>query len=173
MKEIIMTPVSVEDVDFILQLIGNKKVTRYMNGMIADKEGLMQWLSKLSKNDHEMIVRLADSGERIGECSLTVSDDGMTGEIGYMLHPEYWDQGYGTETVRKLIESAAELGLTGLTALTSPKNAASVRVLEKHGFVKMSIGWMIDADQMTLENARVDYFVLNDLRNDKQTETEK
>ena len=41
---------------------------------------------------------IRNGGQATGECSIDAS-----GEIGLMLLPEYWRQGFGTGTVRELI----------------------------------------------------------------------
>jgi ribosomal-protein-alanine N-acetyltransferase len=56
-------------------------------------------------------------------------------EIGYVFHRDYWNQGYGTETVALLNQFAFEtLKLHKLHARVVEANAGSVRIIEKNGF---------------------------------------
>ncbi len=58
-------------------------------------------------------------------------------EIGYMFNEAYWNMGYATEAVDKLLEMGlVKWGLHKVEAEIHPGNAASMRVVEKLGFVK-------------------------------------
>ena len=58
-------------------------------------------------------------------------------EIGYMVgKKEYWGQGIATDTVSLLVNYAFNrLGLSKLNACALKANVASIKVLEKNGFV--------------------------------------
>ncbi|MGB3546060.1 MAG: GNAT family N-acetyltransferase [Saprospiraceae bacterium] len=56
-------------------------------------------------------------------------------EIGYTLAPAARGRGFGTELVRLLIGKARTQGAMQLIAHVLPDNAASIRVLEKNGFL--------------------------------------
>jgi RimJ/RimL family protein N-acetyltransferase len=87
------------------------------------KEGFGDWA----------IVRLED-GTILGECGLTRVPEQGGIEIGYMLGPEHWGQGYATEAATAVMRYALdELKLERLIALTRPENARSIRVLAKLG----------------------------------------
>lgn len=57
-------------------------------------------------------------------------------EIGYWIGRPYWGRGYATAAVALLIEEARRRGIERLTAEVFPNNLASMRVLEKSGFVR-------------------------------------
>ncbi|MCG1028999.1 GNAT family N-acetyltransferase [Virgibacillus halodenitrificans] len=58
-------------------------------------------------------------------------------ELGYELHPNYWNQGIITEAARSVLNYAfSELALVRMGAVTYPQNIASIAVLEKLGFQK-------------------------------------
>jgi RimJ/RimL family protein N-acetyltransferase len=57
------------------------------------------------------------------------------GEIGFVLHPQYWNQGYITEAAKAVIVYAMDvLELKRLTYCHFPENNASKRVCEKLEF---------------------------------------
>lgn len=57
------------------------------------------------------------------------------GEIGFVLHPDYWNQGLITEAAKAVIIYAMEiLELKRLTYCHFPDNVSSKRVCEKLGF---------------------------------------
>jgi len=56
-------------------------------------------------------------------------------EIEYMLLPQYWNMGFGTELAGMLVESARMSGIySELTAVTDPGNIPSKKVLLRNGF---------------------------------------
>ena len=132
--------ITAEDADFMMRLITDRKVTRFIPGMIQDREMLISWIQSLGTTDHEYIVEIEGTDELIGECSLTEQDE--TGEIGFMLLPKYWHQGYGTEVVNSLIEQALAMKTKELTATTDERNRAAICLLQSCGFKKEKSGWM-------------------------------
>jgi [ribosomal protein S5]-alanine N-acetyltransferase len=55
-------------------------------------------------------------------------------EIGYRLHPDYWNRGLATEAARAVRRYAFEvLKLERVISLIHPENHASRRVTEKTG----------------------------------------
>jgi [ribosomal protein S5]-alanine N-acetyltransferase len=60
----------------------------------------------------------------------------VSGEIGYWLGEKYWGRGIVTDAVRAVTQYAfREFDLTRIFALPFADNAASIRVLEKAGYV--------------------------------------
>lgn len=56
-------------------------------------------------------------------------------ELGYMLVPKFWNQGYASEVTQTLTQYAFEqLQIHAISACTDFNNYASIRVLEKLGF---------------------------------------
>jgi len=57
-------------------------------------------------------------------------------EVGYIMHPDYWGQGYMAEALAATINFAFEdYGLAKIRAITETSNAASIRLLKCCGFV--------------------------------------
>ncbi|OPZ44127.1 MAG: Acetyltransferase (GNAT) family protein [Euryarchaeota archaeon ADurb.BinA087] len=60
--------------------------------------------------------------------------------IGYSVLGEYWNRGYATEAVRHLIPVILDSpGIRRILATTYPEMTASIRVLEKNGFIPAGI----------------------------------
>ena len=173
MKKVLLRKLTVNDVDDLLLIARNPDVTRYIPGMIQDRETFMSWINGLRDSDHEyMVLKATDTNQKvfggnvnnttevngptddiiIGECSL----DG-SGEIGLMLLPEYWRQGYGTATITELIRIATSLGMEKITAQTSSENTACVGLFHSMGFTTCGMGWMIPEEAMlNMEEAMLD-----------------
>ena len=57
-------------------------------------------------------------------------------EIGFLIDPEYWGQGYALEALAAYIDRRRALGSTELTADVDPRNVASLKLLGRCGFVE-------------------------------------
>lgn len=57
-------------------------------------------------------------------------------EIGFLLRRDRWGQGLASEALATFITRAASLGVPFLTADVDPENAASLKLLERAGFVE-------------------------------------
>ncbi len=85
------------------------------------------------------MIELTD-GTHIGElCYKGIDADGST-EIGYGIAEDYQGSGYATEAVTAAADWALKQdNVTCVTAEAETENIASVRVLEKSGFVPTGI----------------------------------
>ena len=74
--------------------------------------------------------------EYIGMGALSFNEVYSAAEIEYMLLPQYWNKGYGTQLVKILTEMSENSGLSAFTvAICDPENTRSRKVLQKNGFV--------------------------------------
>jgi [ribosomal protein S5]-alanine N-acetyltransferase len=87
------------------------------------------------RTDWDLAIVPVASGEVVGTASLVIrSQEHRQGELGYVLHPNVWRQGYATEAARLLLDFGFRtLGLHRIFATCDPRNMASARVLEKVG----------------------------------------
>ena len=71
----------------------------------------------------------------IGTCGFTkIHTDHDVGEIGYVLHPDFWGKGYAVEAASCVMDFGFEtLGLHRIEARFMKGNDASLRVMEKLG----------------------------------------
>ena len=76
-----------------------------------------------------------ESGKMIGTCGFTRFDfPHNTGEIGYVLNPDYHGKGYGTEAAERVVRFGfEELELHRIEAKFIMGNEASLHVMEKLG----------------------------------------
>lgn len=83
-------------------------------------------------------LALADTDAIVGHCTLFhVETRYGRAEVGYSLRRDLWGQGLVTEGVGVLLRFAFEvLALRRIEADVDPRNPGSLRVLEKHGFVR-------------------------------------
>lgn len=76
-----------------------------------------------------------ESRRMIGTCGFTkIHTDHDVGEIGYVLHPDFWGKGYAVEAASCVMDFGFEtLGLHRIEARFMKGNDASLRVMEKLG----------------------------------------
>lgn len=91
------------------------------------------WLDAMIANgpDHpDFVVEL--DGRVIGKAGFF-----RLPEVGYILHPDVWGQGLASEAVSAVLDQVfANRDVETLTADVDPENAASIRLLERLGFVR-------------------------------------
>jgi|SRR5215472_7055041 len=81
------------------------------------------------------VVLDADSGVAIGDSGLLVLEEYGWIDLGFRLAQEHWGRGLATEAASAWVNVAFDgLHMRRLGAFVHPKNAASIRVLEKLGF---------------------------------------
>jgi ribosomal-protein-alanine N-acetyltransferase len=74
----------------------------------------------------------------VGTCTLaSISAEHRRAEIGYALRRDAWGRGYAVEALSALLDFAfGPLGLHRVEADVDPRNAGSIRVLERAGFTR-------------------------------------
>jgi RimJ/RimL family protein N-acetyltransferase len=81
-------------------------------------------------------LALLDTDMVIGTCTLASLDpENRRADLGFALARAYWGKGYMGEALRVLLRFGfSAMQLHRLTADTDPRNAASIRTLERLGF---------------------------------------
>lgn len=93
---------------------------------------IAQSKEKLCK-DYQYAAVIKSSQKLIGACNLTLIGN-EEAELGWILHRDYWKQGFGTEMGRRLLEFGfSELGLHRIIARCDTENYGSYRVMEGIG----------------------------------------
>ena len=136
-------PLQYEDVPALAQL-GTDEVFELVPEIETpfDARG---WVKRKLENEEPIIchvVCLRKTGMPIGivQAQIGAGQASYEFSIGYWLGREYWGNGYATEALRAMLENLTEeetktKELWPLFAHVHERNAPSVRVLEKCGFV--------------------------------------
>ncbi|OJA09327.1 hypothetical protein AZE42_05458 [Rhizopogon vesiculosus] len=93
--------------------------------------------AKIENATFGAIIVLKETGELVGQGSITVLEpknrDGM---LGICLLPQFWNNGYGTEATKFMIDHSFKwFGLNRLSLTVFANNARAIAVYEKLGFV--------------------------------------
>ena len=100
-------------------------------------------------------VVLRSEAKIIGWGGLNIDpfDPGWGVEVAYFFDPVYWRQGYATELVQASIEYGfAQCDLTEIGAFAHQHNTASIRVLEKCGFVYVCFEPKLDRNRYIIRH---------------------
>ncbi|REJ07309.1 GNAT family N-acetyltransferase [Halobacillus trueperi] len=73
----------------------------------------------------------------VGNIEMNIRDWDGVGEIGFIIHHDYWGKGLATEAVQLMINYCFEhCELQRVVATSNPENIGSIKVLEKVGMIK-------------------------------------
>jgi RimJ/RimL family protein N-acetyltransferase len=128
-----------EDVDAMAQLFANPDFMRFSLGVFTERKKTVDFIEKVMGWDRASMpsqFAVVSRGEHavIGYCGFHHHPE-VPGEveIGYRLHPDYWNRGLITEAARAVRDHAfADLKLPRVISLIHPENIPSRRVAEKN-----------------------------------------
>jgi RimJ/RimL family protein N-acetyltransferase len=127
-----------EDLDEYAALIAHPDVIRYVGGPTDRASAWRQMAIFIGHRElrgwtNSAVVERS-SGRLLGRGGLWQPEGWPGIEVGWILHPSAWGQGYATELGLAVRDHAfGRLGIRHLISLIHPDNAASIRVAEKIG----------------------------------------
>ena len=132
-ERLVLRPAREGDLKAIHAILSNPKAMAYWS--TPPHETLQQsraWLQSMIDlrlpDGEDFIIELG--GKAIGKAGLW-----RFTEIGFILHPEFWGQGYAQEALRAVIGRAFEVhGLPRIEADVDPRNVSSLKLLSRLGF---------------------------------------
>ena len=81
---------------------------------------------------YQYAITLKETGALFGGCGITLKPH--VNEVGWLLHRDYWNQGFGTEVAKALLTYGFdELNLHRIFARCNTENHGSYRIMEKIG----------------------------------------
>jgi len=133
------------DKEALLQCANNPNIARNLTHMFphpyteADCESWFKLLEQMPEPTHWAIDV---EGQAVGAIGVRIGEGiySKSGEFGYWLAEAYWGRGIATDAVSATSRYAmARFGLVRLEAPVFEWNAASMRVLEKCGFIREAV----------------------------------
>ena len=129
-----------EDVDAVLAIVGDDRVTRWLSFDSRDRAGAERMLAAAitaaqTTTRSEYYLAVVDASDMlVGFARLAVTGP-HTAQLGYATHADHQGRGYATDAARTLVRHGFDvLGLHRITAAVGPDNAASTAVLTRLGF---------------------------------------
>jgi len=134
--------ISADDIDSLYEIFSDPQVMRYWSTVpLPNREAAAELQREIaqgneSKRMFKWGVALRDPGTVIGTATLfNLSLENGRAELGYAMGRAHWGKGYMNEALKALVSHAFEvMGLRRLEADVDPRNAASIRTLERLGF---------------------------------------
>ena len=137
-----------QDFESFYNLTGNEKVMAMITERALSKEEALKKFNyflennELHKSFGSFKVLEVGSSRLLGFAKLEITKEKPNeAELGYMLLPEFWGRGLGSEIAKYLLEVAkSDPDLKRVYAITDPDNIASRKILLKNGFVSEEVG---------------------------------
>ncbi|MGI8957099.1 MAG: GNAT family N-acetyltransferase [Chthoniobacterales bacterium] len=129
------------DLDVLAELMANPDFMRFSSGAFTREQTATFLFDRViapaqAGLPSQLAVILREENRLIGYCGFfrQLVDEVNEIEIGYRLHPDYWNRGLATEAARAVRAYAFDvLRLERVISLIHPENHASRRVAEKNG----------------------------------------
>jgi RimJ/RimL family protein N-acetyltransferase len=139
-KRLIIKSYTDDDEARMVELLTNDKIKEgFMIPDFSSREEAVRMFKKLQKisyspEHYEYGIYLQD--DLIGFVNDVEIEDGAI-EIGYVIHPDYHNQGYATEMLTAVIQDLFQKGYHEVIAAAFESNPASFRVMEKSGMKRI------------------------------------
>ena len=139
-----LRPLRPEDAPTLSALANNKKIWDRVRDYFPypyTESDAREFIFSALESDPPLSLAMESQGQFCGVVGLMPQTDvnRKTAEIGYWIGEPFWNQGLATEAVKQMCEYGFGLGFARLQAGVFDFNQASMRVLEKNGFVREGI----------------------------------
>lgn len=159
-----------EDWKDLHEYLSKDDVVKYEPYGVYTEDECKQEAIERSDNPSFWAVCLKESNKVIGNVYFQQQEpeEFLTWEIGYVFNPEYFGQGYATESCTVVMNYAfKELNARRIVAMCNPKNTASWRLLERlnmrrEGHLLQNIYFKYDKNGKPIWNDTYEYAVLAD-----------
>jgi RimJ/RimL family protein N-acetyltransferase len=139
---IYLEKLNAQDFGSYYTLAANERVMAMITGKAQTREEALKKFNSLLENSKlfdsfgSFKVSLRISSELLGFAKLEIKGGKRhEAELGYMLKPEFWGLGYGSEIAGYLMKVAeADPELTRVYAIVDPDHIASKKILLRLGF---------------------------------------
>jgi ribosomal-protein-alanine N-acetyltransferase len=143
-ERLVLREMTKEDVDDVFKLRADESVSRYIHRnhyiTIDEAEAFIVKIGKGISNNEcgYWAIALKETNKLIGTtCLWHIDKENYRAEIGYELHPDYQRKGIMNEALPLILKYGfSVMKLHTLEAVVNPANTASIKLLEKNGFVR-------------------------------------
>lgn len=141
-ERLILRQVTVEDSEFMLELLNDPSWLRFIGDRgVRTLDAARDYILKTLVAMYERLgfglylTELKGEGVPVGICGLIKRDSLEDVDIGFAFLPKFRGKGYAYESALAVMAYGKRtFGLNRLVAITSPDNYGSARLLEKLGF---------------------------------------
>lgn len=140
-----LKPIDLSHLHSTYEYSGNLENTKYMMFLpytsLEETREVLEQSVKYWQSENPLYLHFAILLEdrHIGEVSIYYTDNPNEGELGWVIHRDFWNRGYTTESARAVMDYAVNtLGMNRIIACCDSENSASYRVMEKLGMHRVS-----------------------------------
>lgn len=141
-KRLIIREASLDDAEFVLELINEPGWRRYISEHSIDSlDKARDYISERLLSAYKQhgyglwLMQRASDGAMLGMCGLVRRESLPGPDLGFAQLEQHSGQGYAFEASQAAINYAVQHALTRrLLAITLPENRRSIRLLEQLGF---------------------------------------
>lgn len=136
-ERLILRRARMEDLDDLHAVFSHPEAMRYWDSLpfenIEQTRRFLTGMIEASPQDSDdFVIEWSDSSRVIGKAGCWAH-----GEIGVILHPDYWRKGIAFEALSAAIPHVFEnLAIDKLVADVDPRNVASLALLASLGFIE-------------------------------------
>jgi ribosomal-protein-alanine N-acetyltransferase len=140
---LILRPFSIKDVEDVFLYASDEIVTKYLTWPPHTDISQTKKIVKEFFMDKPGVFAIELKSERkcIGCIELRIYTEHDKASFGYVLNRKYWNKGYMTEALKRIIDFAfSKLGLNRIEATHYVGNEGSGRVMQKCGMIYEGTG---------------------------------
>ena len=147
-----LKPIKLEDAEDLFKITSNKTTTRYM--LYAGTEKIQETIDFITASQNEwnrwykdnnqpnvtlnFSIFIKNTTSPIGTIEIDILEDPTTAEIGWMLHNDFQNKGYGSEATFAILDFAKKLGIKSIVAHCDKRNIPSFSLMKKTGMKLVS-----------------------------------
>lgn len=157
-ERVTLHPIEPDDAPFLAEVLNDPRVRQGISHVQPMSEAAERdWVESLDPDESSDVnLLICADDEPVGTIGLgDVVDHWGVAELGYMIDPDAWDNGYATDAVGAIVDYGFdELRLAKVRASAFAWNDASIRVLEKAGFThegSLRDHALVDGERVDLE----------------------
>lgn len=136
--------VTLNDAPEIFFLRSDERMMQYLDrapaASLQEAEQFIQQINSLEKTNDAITwaITLKEAPKLLGTiCFWNIQKQHYRAELGYALHPDYQGKGLMQEALTIILEYGFRvLNLHSVEANVNPNNVASIKLLERNGFVR-------------------------------------
>ena len=153
-------PLTVGDAAEMVAVLGDPVLYDFTGGAPPDGDALRERFRRLAygrsadglETWHNWIVREAGTGHAVGSVQATVTDEGRSAEVAWLIGVPWQGRGYAAESAGAMVDRLESGGATTITALVHPAHAASEGVARSLGFVPTDV--VVDGERAWRRSAQ-------------------
>lgn len=140
-RHVLLREFTRSDIDDVLAIIGDDRVTRWLSFDTRDRTGAIRTV-EVARNaaaanprtEYYLAVQPLPQTRLIGFVRLALGGV-RAAKLGYAVHADHWNRGYATDAASTILDFGfRKLDLHRVTAAVGPDNDASTAVLTRLGF---------------------------------------